>query len=143
MNQLTQEQKIELKKLIIKHEGERDKPYKDTLGNITIGRGRNLSGTRLHMSEIELMYQNDVDYLYAQLCQFPWYLKLNENRQIALIDMSFMGWQRFLGFEKMIHYLEIGAFEKASLEILDSLYAKQVGQRAIDIANIISKGELN
>ena len=143
MSQLTPEQKVELKKLLIQHEGLRYKPYKDIYGNTTIGIGRNLSGKGVDPSEVDLMYQNDVDYFYSELCQFDWYLKLNEARQIALIDMAFMGWQKFLEFEKMIEYLEEEKYDHAALEILSSDYAKEVGHRATDLANIIHTGKFS
>lgn len=133
----------QLKALLIKHEGLRDRLYKDTKGNWTIGIGRNLSDRNLLPSEIDLMFNNDVDYFYSKLNQkFPWFSKLNDARKIALVDLCFAGFSTFCTFKKMIAAFEKFDFNKAADEIIDSLYAKQVGDRELDLAKIIRTGEM-
>lgn len=132
-----------LRQLLIKHEGYRLMPYTDTLGNTTIGIGRNLTGRGAQPTEIDQMFNNDVDYFYNFLTNtYPWFQLLNEARQIALVDMCFMGTKPFSEFENMIDYLSKANWLQASLEIKYSKYASQVGQRAIDIQNIILNGAL-
>lgn len=140
---MTPEMKSALRHLLIEHEGYRQKLYHDSLGIPTIGIGRNLEDRGISPTEIDIMCNNDMEYFYGKLNEhFPWFAHLNEARQIALIDMSYMGFQNFLKFEKMISYLAIDDYTSAAYELLDSDYAKQVGKRAIDLAGIIKTGLL-
>lgn len=134
---------IKLTTLMIRHEGFRQYPYIDTLDKITIGIGRNLSDRGLECSEVDLLFQNDVNYFYQRLLsEFPWFSLLNQARQIALIDMCFMGFQHFLTFHDMIAALEKQDFVNAAKCIIDSKYEKEVGHRAREIAEIIETGEI-
>ena len=49
-----------LRSSIILSEGIRLKPYKDTVGKLTIGVGRNLEDVGLSYSEVMLMLEHDV-----------------------------------------------------------------------------------
>ncbi len=140
---MTPDMKVKLKALLIKHEDLKDKPYTDSLGNLTIGIGRNLTGRGVLPDEINLMFDNDSGYFYEFLSKnFEWFNQLNEARQCALVDMCFMGTNSFLEFHKMISALELGNFELAANEIVNSHYEKEVHQRAHDLAEIIRTGEL-
>lgn len=133
--------KAQLRHLLIKHEGYESHPYKDSMGHITIGIGRNLDSRGVLPTEIDMMCDHDMQYFYDQLdSHFKWFAQLNDARQIALIDMCFMGFKKFLSFKKMIAYLEAHDYDNAAIELLDSVYAKQVGNRAIDLASIIKLG---
>ena len=138
---MTPEMKAKLRHLLIVHEGYRQTLYHDSFGIPTIGIGRNLESRGVLPTEIDMMCDNDMQYFYNQLSEkFPWFLKLNDARQIALIDMCFMGLKKFMSFKKMIAYLEQEDYPNAAIELLDSAYAKQVGNRAIDLAAIIKLG---
>ena len=51
---------------------------------------------------------------------------------MVVIDLVFnMGINTWLAFRKTRAYMELGEWEKAGDELLDSRYAKQVGRRAI------------
>ena len=140
---MTPEMSLKLKQSLVDHEGRKNLPYTDTLGNITIGIGYNLTSRGLPDSWVDSQYLSDVQYFYNQLSAFPWYLKLNDDRQIILIDMAFMGWQRFLGFTDMIAALEVSDFNKAANEMLNSEWATQVKGRAIQLAEGMRTGEYN
>lgn len=131
----------QLKQQLIKHEGYAKFPYIDTVGKITIGIGRNLSDIGITDATINQWFTDDVNFFYNQLYKFPFFAKLNQVRQMALVNMAFMGWQRFLGFKKMLVALEQYDYATAAKEMLDSKWAHQVGQRAIDLSNMILKGE--
>lgn len=129
--------------LLVKHEDDKKRAYIDTLGNITCGVGHNLSARDVADDIRERWVKEDIGEFYNDLCStFSWYLKLNMPRQIALIDLAFMGFKSFLTFEKMLACLSMGDFQGAALNILNSEYHKQVGQRAVDVANIIQSGNL-
>ncbi len=140
---MNQDMKIKLRSLLIKHEGYRTKIYKDSFGNITGGIGRNLSARDFFPDEIELMYVNDVDHFFNFLYQkFPWFSKLNDARQCALVDMCFMGTKTFLEFKDMIAAFEKNDFDSAAREIINSKYETEVHQRAHNLAEIIRTGVL-
>lgn len=138
---MTPDMKSKLRHLLIEHEAYRLMPYTDSVGKVTIGIGRNLTDRGILPTELDMMFDHDTDYFYNYLAdKFPWFNKLDEVRQIALVDMCFMGTKRFCGFVNMIAALESGDYEKASQELLDSEYAKEVGKRADDLANILRTG---
>jgi len=70
---------------------------------------------------------------------FPaWYNDLDRNRQDVIINMVYnLGLQGFRKFKKMIHCLEIKDYTGATMEMLQSKWAKQVGKRADRLAKIM------
>lgn len=133
--------KNKLRQLLIRHEGYRLHPYTDTVGKITIGIGRNLTDQGLSDLEVSNLFQNDVNYFHKELwTNFFWYRELETDRQIALIDLCFMGFKRFCEFKDMIDCLSKGDMTGAAAALLDSKYAEEVHQRAEDIATILDKG---
>lgn len=131
--------------LLVKHEGVRRKPYTDTTGNLTIGVGRNLDSMGISDDEIFHMLRNDIRRCEDELENaFRWYNYLNDARQDAMTSMCFnLGITRLRGFRKAIDAMELGDFDEAADEFMDSLWAKQVGQRAIDVTTMIRTGEYN
>ena len=70
-------------------------------------------------------------------------MDISEARQGVLIEMCFnMGIYNLLKFEKMIRALRLEDYKSASLQMLDSKWAKQVGQRAHRLAVIMNTNEL-
>jgi lysozyme len=140
---MSPELKFQLRKILVHHEGKESKPYLDQFGNCTIAIGRNLTSNGLHENEIDLMFDNDVAYFWRKWHEeFSWFVALNDARKIALLDMSYMGWQNILEFKNMLACLAKRDFNGAADEILDSLYHKQVGKRAEELAEIIRTGAL-
>lgn len=139
---MNQEMASKLKKSLIAHEGYRNYPYVDTVGKLTIGIGYNISDRGLSDEWINTQYQQDVNYYHNKLSEFFWFKNLNENRQIALIDMCFMGWKKFLSFKRLIYALENYKYDFAAAEMLDSKWATQVGGRAEKLAEIMLTGEI-
>lgn len=87
---------------------------------------------------------DDAEFFYRKLKEtFYFYKHLNEARQIALIDICFIGWQRFLTLHKMISALSIGDYDEAACEVMRTLYCKQVPSRANEISYIIKTGNLD
>lgn len=141
---MTPEGKVKLKGLLIKHESFRQFPYTDITGHLTVGIGRNLSDRGISSNEAFYLLDEDIIYFSGKLNHFlKFFPKLDENRQIALIDMCFnLGIQGFLNFTKMILALEAHDYKRAADEMLDSKWAEQVGERAQCLANIIRTGEI-
>lgn len=136
--------RAKLRSSLIAHEGYMKFPYVDTLGNITIGIGYNLTDRGIDDDWINRQYEEDVRYFYNRLMEdFDWFDELNEDRQIVLIDMAFMGYKRFLSFKRMIAALDVGDYEKAALEMLNSKWAIQVKGRATELAEAMASGVYN
>lgn len=129
-------------KTIIRHEGLRLKPYRDTVGKLTIGVGRNLDDCGISEREALDLLENDLIRCESQLHQQSWYFDLNEVRQGVLIELTFnIGFEKVLKFEKMIAALTEANYSEAAKELLDSAWAKQVGPaRANNMAKRLSTG---
>ncbi len=132
----------ELKARLRQEEGERQFPYTDTTGHITIGVGHNLSERGLSKIIIEAILDEDVSVAITDSVSiFPLFWGYSENRQIAILDLMFaMGKPTFIKFEKMIQAIKYGYWEKASAELLDSAWAGQVGDREIALAKMLKEG---
>lgn len=124
-------------------EGKRAKPYRDTVGKLTAGIGRNLDDVGLREDEMQLMLRNDVAAAAADLDRvMPWWRKMTDARQNALLNMCFnLGIGRLSGFAVTLGLLRKGEYEAASREVLRSKWAVQVGDRAVRISQLFAKGE--
>lgn len=127
-----------LRRWLIEHEGVRAFPYRDTVGKLTIGVGRNLDDNGLSDDEIHCLLENDIDTAMNELEKQDWYNLQPESVQLALINMCFnLGITRLLGFKKMIAALRDKNYLIAAEEALDSKWASQVKGRAVEVANMI------
>ena len=127
-----------------RHEGVRSTVYKCTAGFETIGVGRNISESGLGLSEDEIDYllENDINRCRKELVIFPWFRELDSVRQDALTNLCFnLGISRLMRFEKALAAMEQRDYAKAAAEFLDSRWAEQVGNRAIEVTIMIRTGE--
>lgn len=131
-----------LKAELRRDEGVRLKPYRDAVGKLTIGVGRNLDDVGITAAEAGLLLDADVARAAADLDRaLPWWRRLTEARQRALLNMAFnLGLPRLLGFEGMLAALAAGDPVRAAAEALDSRWARQVGERAQRVARMIREG---
>ena len=129
--------------LIRLHEGLRLKPYRDTVGKLTIGYGRNLDDRGITQRDAETMLRDDVaDTRTALITALPWFAELYGAREAVLIDMAFnLGPAGLLKFGRTLSAVEQGDYETAAVEMLDSKWAGQVGQRATRLAEMMRTGE--
>ena len=125
------------------HEGLRLTPYKCTADKWTIGVGRNLEDVGISEEEAEMLLHNDIQRAKAQLVQkFPWTQQLDEVRLAALINFTFnVGIGTVSKFVNAMALLKDGKFDMAASEFLQSRWATQVGQRAIEVTEQIRTGE--
>ncbi len=132
-----------LEEQLIRDEALRLKPYKDSVGKLTIGVGRNLDDVGISREEAIQLLANDIERALAWLrTHLPWTLELDEIRQAALANMVFnMGGQKLEGFVQFLAKLKAQDFEGAAKEMLNSLWAKQVGDRAERLAEQIRTGQ--
>tara|TARA_R110000796_G_scaffold252285_2_gene385933 strand:- start:4401 stop:4811 length:411 start_codon:yes stop_codon:yes gene_type:complete len=133
-----------LREMIKRHEGVETHAYKCSQNKTTIGVGRNIDpdgGIGLSEAEIDYLLNNDINRCIGELSGFVWFPDLNQERQNAIIDMVFnLGITRFKGFKNAIAAMSKSDFETAADEFYDSRWAKQVGNRAIEICEMIRKG---
>ena len=132
-----------LREQLIRHEDLRLKPYRDSVGKLTIGVGRNLDDVGISREEALLLLDNDI--LRAQTAvirELPWAVELDRQRFEVLVNMAYnLGIRGLLGFRKFLAELHDGHFEAAAKEMLDSRWAEQVGRRAQELAGIVRTGE--
>jgi|TARA_R100000093_G_C1919973_1_gene65382 lysozyme len=127
------------------HEGTRSKVYLDTEGIETIGVGRNLRDRGLSDDEIEFLLANDIRDFQEEVDRtFGWWSDLDDVRQRVIVDMAFnMGLGSLSKFKNTLGHIEAGRYEEASVEMLDSKWARQVGNRAQCLSNMMKTGEDN
>jgi len=139
---------MDLQTQLIRDEGLVLKPYKDTLGNWTIGVGHLMSAEELQQFADGISYQQALDWLAAdiakvedQLDPYSWYHGMDFVRQGAVCNMVFnLGISRFLQFSNTIEAFKEQNWVNASAYMLNSLWAKQVPNRAQRLAEQIKTG---
>lgn len=129
--------------LIERHESLRLKPYRDSVGKLTIGIGRNLDDCGISESEAQVLLENDVHVCEQDLMSlFSGWADFSEARAAALLDMRFnLGPLGFRKFVNLIVAVKAGNWLAASGAALASKWATQVGQRAQDDAELLRTGE--
>lgn len=130
----------DLKNRLIKEEGLRLKPYKCTSDKLTIGIGRNLEDRGITEAEALYLLDNDIQDVTGSLIKsIPWFCTIHYTAQLVLMDMAFnMGVNGLLEFKNTLIYIKYGDYLKASVEMLDSRWSKQVGKRAVELSNILA-----
>lgn len=127
--------------LIKKHEGLRLQMYKDSRGISTIGYGHNLESGSISESACNQILSDDIERTESALNVLPWYNQLSDTRKAVILDMAFnMGVPGLLNFYGMISAIISGDYQKASVEMLSSLWAQQVGPRAKEDSTLMAEG---
>jgi lysozyme len=128
---------------LIRHEGIRLHPYIDTTGHVTIGVGRNLTDVGISHTEAMLMLEHDIEQATRDCSQFLWFrTDMGEARQAVLIDMCFnLGLDKLREFKRTLNLIIAGAYSAAADEMLQSKWARQVGQRAVTLSLMMRTGE--
>lgn len=128
--------------MLKRHEGLRLKVYKDSVGILTIGYGRNLEGKGISAAEAGVLLVHDMlDTEIFLRGLFSSWESMSPNRQDALIDMCFnLGNAGFSKFKETIAFIKNEQWEEASMAMLKSRWAEQVGNRANEIAELVESG---
>ena len=141
-------------------EGRRSRPYVDSVGKKTIGIGRNISDRQfshdealalgigrdfnkdpLTDAEMDMLCSNDIDDAFYDMDAYNWFYKLDDARAGVCICMMFnLGPGRFSDFKHFAQYMAIKDWSAAAGEMANSLWAKQVGNRAVVYERIIRDG---
>jgi lysozyme len=140
----------DIKKMIINHEGIRNRPYQDSLGLWTVGVGHLIGdGKSLpkewnrEFSNDEIMKMFDEDYASHRLAaqRIPSFDKLNTKGQGALTDLTFnMGasWiDKWPMLKKQLASQDVAA---AAANLESSKWYGQVGRRAPVVVDLLRNG---
>lgn len=142
------------------HEGYRSEAYRDHLGNWTIGYGHLLEDEPLRqfmplgsvgalLSKLTARATHDAwlieDVQTALQDAERWlgfaFANLSDIRQEVVVEMAFqLGYTRLSGFVKLRVAIMDGEWEEARTQMLDSLWARQVPNRAHELADKFRAG---
>ena len=121
---------------IKKHEGFEPKVYECTEGYETIGYGFAIKDLVIDKDVADLILMKKLHILLQRIIvAFPWIKDIDEIAKKVVINMCYqLGIRGFSKFKKTIYYLETEQYEEASIEMLDSLWAKQTPNRAKELS---------
>jgi len=106
-------------------------PYRDTVGKLTIGYGRNLDDRGITRTEAEQMLDTDMAEAIADASSLPCWGSLSPVRKIILSDMVYnLGLTKLRKFKKLLVALEIQDYSLAAHEMKDSKWYRQTERRA-------------
>lgn len=140
---------------VMRDEGFRQFPYMDCCGKpyrqctcarkgfLTVGYGRNLDANGISKLEAEVLLDHDLYVAEAGATrQFDWFASLSERRQQVVVNMIFnLGAMKFSGFHATIAAIKAKDYVTASMQMLASKWAAQVGARATRLAKMMRDGE--
>jgi len=133
-----------LKKQVIANEGMRKTAYKDTLNNWTIGVGHlikipdeeYLIEKELTDIEVDQIFTTDLNQAIDDARKFIDADTIPEEAFEVVIDMAFnLGLPRLMKFQNFQQALKEKNYKRASREMLDSVWAKQLPNRSKRLAN--------
>lgn len=138
---------------IKKHERFRSLVYDDATGKTiapgtkvqgiaTIGYGRNLATRGITPAEANVLFGNDLDICISETRRaLPWIKDLDDARWSVIVEMAYnVGVPGLLKFKRTLASIQAGDYETAAVQMLESLWAEQVGKRAIVLAEIMRTG---
>ena len=125
------------------HEGFRSKVYKCTEGYDTIGYGFAIKDLELDEDISEMILMQKLDNLMTRIGKtFVWWRSADSTVKDVVVEMCYqLGVSGFSKFKKTIGHLENKRYSKASAEMLDSRWAKQTPNRALELSNLIKNLE--
>lgn len=135
-----------LKKQVIANEGVRKTAYKDTLNNWTIGVGHliklpdeeYLLDKELTDLEVDQIFVTDLNQAIDDARKFIDADSIPDEAFEVVVDMAFnLGLPKLMAFQNFQQALRDKDFVKASYEMLDSLWAKQLPNRSKRLAKIM------
>ena len=135
-----------------RHEGLRLEAYICPAGKITIGYGHNLDAnpvpglgpeSTINIVQADRLLVTDIiNAADALLKRFPWAISLDPVRLAVLVNMAVnMGVGTLASFHRTLAHIAAGQYAEASTEMLASLWAKQVGNRAKELSRQMRTGE--
>ena len=134
----------ELVDQIKRQEGLRLEAYQDTLGNWSVGFGHTpaFSGQTITEAEAESLLIQDLSSAQSSLLSsLPWCSSLAVPRYCVLWNMTFnMGIGHLLEFRLMLAAVRNANYSEAAKQMMNSLWAEQVKERATELAEQMETG---
>ena len=123
-------------KKIKEHEGYRSTVYQCTEGFDTIGYGFAIKDLQLSEEICDIILAEKLAKLQFDISnKFDWFDDSPELVKDVVTNMCYqLGLSGFSKFKQTIYYLETEQYEEASVECLDSLWAKQTPNRAKELS---------
>ena len=139
----------ELKKRIKKNEGFSLKPYKDQLGNPTIGYGHLILPNETHLlknktnkPQLNSIFDQDFERALGDYKRFIKQKHHNRKDKELLIEMTYqMGAKRVLKFKKLISNMQKNKKHLVCFEMMDSLWYTQTPNRVKNLIRAFLKNE--
>ena len=131
-----------LQAMIMRHEGFKSKIYLDHLGHRTIGYGTNLEVglTEQQAKALLLIHLAQIETELIEALDF--YDDIDAARQDVLLNMAYqMGIAGVQKFKQMIVAVRAQDWDRAALEMLDSLWANQTPSRADELSRMMQRGK--
>ena len=121
---------------IKQHEGFVAIVYKDSLGIDTIGYGFAIKDLELDEDICGLILERKLENLICRVDnKFSWYKYMPQEIKDVVVEMCYqLGVTGFSKFRRTISYLQNKQWEDASIEMLDSLWARQTPNRAEELS---------
>jgi len=136
----------ELDKIVVKDSYVRT--MEENEDGIIVGYNYNISKKGISKEAASIIIEKEIGLKRKEFNKFSWFTELDQVRQDAVLNMAFnLGTTGFFKFKNFISYLEVKDFDRASDELLynsnggKSIYHRQVGKRAREIAKQIKKGK--
>ena len=122
------------------HEGYRAKPYHCTADELTIGIGFRVEDLSLDLDICEEILRRKLLQQEDELrSNFEWFDTLPKKAKIVLMDMAYnLGVPTLKKFKLTLGHIQAGSWKDASLEMLDSKWARQVGNRSTNLSKIMA-----
>ena len=132
---------MDLMESIKKHEGYVASVYKDSLGIDTIGYGFAIKDLQLDEDICDMILERKLKDLNDSIkIKFDWYKYMPPEIKNIVTEMCYqLGVTGFSKFRKTIAYLQNKEWKNASIEMLDSRWAKQTPNRAKEMSNRVKK----
>ena len=126
---------------IKQHEGYVGVVYKDSLGIDTIGYGFAIKDLELDTDVCDIILERKLKELEDRVnLKFSWYKYMPQEIKDVVMEMCYqLGVTGVSKFKKTIAYLQDKRWEEASVEMLDSLWAKQTPNRAKELSNRVKE----
>ena len=122
------------------NEGFKARVYQCSEGYDTIGYGSTIKDLKISEEVATILLEERVAEIFDELeKRADWITALPVMVQGVIVEMCYqMGVSGFLKFKKTISLFKQRNFEKASVEMLDSLWAKQTPNRARRLSKIVA-----
>ena len=132
---------MSLIKSIKQHEGYVGVVYKDSLGIDTIGYGFAIKDLELDTDVCDIILERKLKELEDRVnLKFSWYKYMPQEIKDVVMEMCYqLGVTGVSKFKKTLAYLQDKRWEEASVEMLDSLWAKQTPNRAKELSNRVKE----